>query len=274
MNSSSPAICRGGGWVVLTGAIVVMSVAMMGLFGDPAGADDWKEFYQFRHSSSLPGNLFGVSPQGQVGFSGALQQNVPVAYTPTKDNWVIGGNSGSNTSNFEIGWGGAGVNGTAFLGIGWGSSGRGRYSSFMATGSDLCEAYNFQFQLAPGDEDRWAFAVGVQDILNQREDRVGDPHGARSFYGVATKPITDPFKGYLTLGWGDGRFDNSPFAGLSIPLDNTLTLVTEYDGCHTNAGLAISGLGQDSEGEDWIALGYIGYSDLDRPVIGFTLTKH
>ncbi len=255
--------------VMLLGIVVV----------SPLQADlDWKEFYQFRHSSSLPGNMFGVSPTGQVGFDGALQQNVPVAYTPIAGNWVIGGNSGSNTGRVEIGFGGKDINGTAFIGLGIGSPGHGIYGSWMATGTDIAEAYNFQYQLIDGGQRNWALAVGVQDILNQRQDYVGSPYGARSIYAVATRPCDIFGDSYLTIGWGGGRFGSNPFGGLSVPVTGGLTLVTEYDGMQVNAGLALSGLGESTEeyGEDqeWILLGYFGYSGLDRPVIGLVITKH
>ncbi len=273
MSRLGRAVCGMGRRISLVGLVAAMAAVVTGWLCGPAMADDWYDFYQFRHSSTLPGNLFGVSPEGQVGFAGALQQNVPVAYTPVRDNWVIGYNSGSNTGSVEMGWGGSEVNGTAFIGMGWGEPGRGIYGSWMATGSDICPAYNLQVQLAAGGQGRPAFAVGVQDILNQREDYVGDPHGARSFYGVATKSIGDLLDGYVSLGWGNGRFNESVFGGVSISLSDTLTLVAEYDGFNTNAGLALSGL-DTGEDQDWIAMGYFGYSDLDMPVVGLTVTKH
>ncbi len=257
-----------------------VAVILLGLMlaGPVLGDTDWSEFYQFRHSSTLPGNMFAVSPDGQVGFDGALQQNVPVAYTPTADNWVIGYNSGSNSGSVEIGFGGAGVNGTGFIGLGAGRPGHGIYGSWMATGTDIAEAYNFQYQLVDGGQRGWALAVGVQDILNQRQNYVGDPHGARSIYGVATRHLDLLGDSYLTIGWGDGRFGSNPFGGLSVPVTGGLTLVTEYDGMQVNAGLALSGLGQSteeySENQKWILLGYFGYSDLDRPVVGLVVTKH
>jgi len=259
--------------------LLVAIVLLVLMLVSPVLAEtDWNEFYQFRHSSTLPGNMFGVSPAGQVGFDGALQQNVPVAYTPAADNWVIGGNSGSNTGSVHIGFGGANVNGTAFIGLGVGRPGHGMYGSWMATGTDIAEAYNFQYQLVDGGQRDWALAVGVQDILNQRQNYVGDPHGARSIYGVATRPLDLFGDSYLTIGWGGGRFDSSPFGGLSVPLTGGLTLVTEYDGMQVNAGLALSGLGRSaeeySESQKWIALAYFGYSDLDRPVVGLVITKH
>ena len=259
----------------LLATVVVLGLVLTG----PVRADtDWNEFYQFRHSSALPGNMFGVSPDGQVGFEGALQQNVPVAYTPAADNWVLGYNSGSNSSSVKLGFSRADVNGTAFIGLGVGRPGHGIYGSWMATESRVSEAYNFQYQLVDGGQRGWALAVGVQDILNQRQDYAGDPYGARSIYGVATRPLNLFGDSYLTVGWGDGRFGTSPFGGLSIPVTGGLTLVTEYDGMQVNAGLALSGLGQSteeySEKQKWIALSYFGYSGLDRPVIGLVITRH
>ena len=258
--------------------LVAVMLLVLVLAGSVRADTDWKEFYQFRHSSTLPGNMFGVSPTGQVGFDGALQQNVPVAYTPSADNWVIGYNSGSNTGSLEIGFSGDDVNGTGFIGLGAGKPGHGMYGSWMMTGSDIAEAYNFQCQLADGGQRSWALAVGVQDILNQRDDYAGDPYGARSIYGVGTRPLNLFGDSYLTVGWGDGRFGNSVFGGLSVPVTGGLTLVTEYDGMQVNAGLALSGLGRSaeeySESQKWIALAYFGYSDLDRPVVGLVITKH
>ncbi len=259
----------------LLAALMLLVLVLAG----PVRADtDWNEFFQFRHSSTLPGNMFGVSPTGQVGFDGALQQNVPVAYTPTADNWVIGYNCGSNSGSIKIGFSGDAINGTGFIGLGAGRAGHGMYGSWMMTGNDIAEAYNFQYQLVDGGQRGWALAVGVQDILNQRQDYAGNPYGARSIYGVATRPLDLFGDSYLTVGWGDGRFDGSPFGGLSIPVTGGLRLVTEYDGMQVNAGLALSGLGQSaeeySERQKWIALAYLGYSDLDRPVVGLVITKH
>ena len=268
--------CRGGRGLVLAALGAVTCAALLCLSLRPASANDWLRYWQFRHSSALPGNLFGVSPEGEVGFAGAFQQNVPVAYTPTSGNWVIGGNSGSNTGSIEVGFGGEDVNGTAFLGAGWGKPGRAMYGSWMMTGTDIAESWNLQVQLAPGGGNRWAAAIGVQDLLNERDAYPGDPHSGRSIYGTLTRPLSDPIKGYLTLGWGNGRFNDSPFAGLSVPLGGTLNLVAEYDGMQTNAGLAISGLdvGEHDPDQRWIAMVYLGYSGLERPVVGLTITRH
>ena len=275
MNRARSAVCQSNWRIALTGLVAISVVAILGASPNPAMAEtDWGYYYQFRHSSALPGNLFGVSPEGQVGFAGALQQNIPVAYTPCQGNWVGGGNSGSQTGDVEIDWGGPDVNGTAFLGVGLGKPGHGTYFSWMATGTDIAEVYNIQFQIAPESADRPAVAVGVQDILNQQQRYMGIPYGARSIYAVTTGKMGGPrAKTYFTLGWGGGRFDSGVFGGVSLPLGKRLTVTAEYDGLNINSGAALSLLG-DPAGSDWQAIGYFGMADLDRPIVGLAITRH
>ncbi len=253
--------------------LVVTTLALLGTISVGV-ADNWNEFYQFRHSSALPGNLFAVSAEGQVGFDGALLQNVPVAYTPCGGNWVLGGNCGSTSHSVEVDWGGPDVNGTAFLGIGFGKPGHGVYISDIETGDDWASAYNIQVQVMAESFERPALAVGIQDVLNQRERVVGQPHGALSPYVVITGRIGPPEQPmYMSLGWGGGRFGSSPIGGLSMPASDQLTVVAEYDGFNTNAGVAYS-LHSRRAQRDWGIIGYFGLSDLERPIVGFTFTKH
>lgn len=240
----------------------------------PGGpGDPLFEYYQFRHSSGLPGMLFGVTPEGRIHFSGALQQNIPVAYTPAEGNWVAGGNSGSASSSIEIGFSGAEVNGTAFAGAGWLKPGHGLFVSWMATGTKIEEAWNLQYQVRDGFEGRTALAVGVQDLFNERERYIKqNPHNARSLYLTATGPLKQatwrPI--YWTAGWGNGRFRRG-FAGLSIPVSDHWRGVVEYDSFNVNAAVAWALNGAQTE-RDFDLLGYFGMTRLKRPVIGLTLT--
>jgi len=236
-------------------------------------ATDWDLYYQFRHVSTLPGNAFGVTPEGAIGFDGALQQNIPVAYTPCADNYIVGFWSGSTSSSLEFGFSGADVNGTATIGLGFGRPGHGIYFSDMFTGSDWCAAYNFQFQIMPETAKRPAVAIGVNDILNQRQKVLGIPYGARSIYVTSTWKAGSPDQPYyVTAGWGGGRFDSGPFGGMSYGLSDHITALIEYDGLNTNAGLAYGLAGRSASDSRWNGIGYIGYSDLDRPVIGGCIT--
>ena len=250
---------------------VAILVVSAGVSADEA--DPWHKFYQFRHSSALPGNLFGVTADGQIGFDGALQQNVPVAYTPSAGNWVLGGNSGSNDSGIHLKWRGGEVNGTAFLGVGLGKPGRGIYLSEMATGDDYAPAQNVQVQLMGETFEHPAVAVGIQDIQDNRQRAVGTPHGARSVYVVVTGRIGQGDRpSHVSLGWGGGRFGSTAFGGISVPISTQATFVGEYDGLNTNAGLAYS-LVSAPERQPWGAVAYLGWSDLERPMIGFTITR-
>jgi len=252
-------------------AQVLITPANGELPGGPS--DPLAEYYQFRHSSALPGMLFGVTPEGRIHFSGAFQQNIPVAYTPAEGNWVAGGNSGSTSSSIEIGFSGARVNGTAFAGAGWLDPGHGLFVSWMATGTKIEEAWNLQYQIRDGFEGRTAVALGVQDLFNERERYIKQsPHNARSLYLTATGPLKQatwrPL--YWTAGWGNGRFRRG-FAGLSLPINDHWRGVVEYDSFNVNAGVAWALNGADTE-RDFDLIGYFGMTRLKRPVVGLTLT--
>ena len=232
-----------------------------------------QDYYSFRVSSSLPGMLFGVTPEGQTGFGGAFQQNIPVAFTPCEGNWAAGYNSGSTSSTIRLGFSGRNVNGTAFIGRGWLTPGHGLYVVWEATSDKIEEAWNLQYQVLPLTETHPAVAVGVQDIFNERERFIGhNPHNARSLYVTATGPISREAERpiYWTAGWGNGRFRRG-FVGLSAPLDDHWKLVGEYDSFNPNLGLAWGLNGADTA-RKFDVLGYFGYTDLKRPVLGISFT--
>jgi len=236
------------------------------------GSTDWNRYYQFRHVSTLPGNAFGVTPDGKISFSGALQQNIPVAYTPCAGNYITGFWSGSNFSHFDFGFSGD-VNGTASVGVGLGKAGRAAYFSVMFTDSDWRQAYNVQLQLLGETDEHPAVAIGANDIFNMRQKIAGIPHGARSVYitspwqrGTAEHPV------FITAGLGNGRFDSGPFAGVSWGLADHFTAIVEYDGLNTNAGLAYGLRGRQANSGEWDGVIYVGYSNLEHPVVGMCVT--
>jgi hypothetical protein len=239
-----------------------------------ASPEEFREFPEFRYISGLPGGGFGVTPDGRVGFDGALQMNVPVAYTPCGGNYVLGYWSGSTDPwDVTLDTEGPKVNGTGLLAAGFGKSDHGVYVAFMPTSKESEAVWNFQIQLRRDDWDKPAFAVGVQDSADQR-DRVrgGRGGGGRSYYGVATGRLgTEEKFVFLTLGWGGGRFNSRPFGGISWPFHDKFTAFVEYDGFNANVGLAHSWrprLHQDRL--NMITL--FGLVDLDRPLIGSCIT--
>jgi hypothetical protein len=238
---------------------------------------DLRDWYEFRHASALPGMLFGVTPQGQVGFGGAFQQNIPVAYTPTLGNFVVGGNTGSNNHNPQFGLSGTNVNGTLFAGAGALQSPHGLWVSWMATGNTWEGCWNAQWQvLGPTGPESFkpAVAVGVQDLFDERNGPLTEHHSARSFYAVMTGSLPQatwrPI--YWTVGIGDGRFKNG-IAGLNVPIDDHFKLIGEWDSFNVNAGVAWGLNGAQNE-KSMDVIGYAGETDLQYPVLGLTLTWH
>ena len=231
------------------------------------------EYFEFRTNSTLPGMLFGVTPQGEVGFDGALQQNIPVAYTPKGGNVVVGGSAGSKSRSIQIGTNAAKSDGTAFLGVGLGGGKHPGYVSWEATSNKIEECFNGQIQVLAGHDTRPAIAVGVQDAGNERQRFIHqNAHNARSVYATATGAFSQatwrPI--YWTLGLGNGRFRRG-FAGVSVPFTDHLKLVAEYDSFNPNLGLAFGVNGHDTD-RHWELLGYAGLTDLKYPLLGLTAT--
>jgi hypothetical protein len=240
----------------------------------PARSEWPNDYTDFRFSSTLPGMLFGVTPTGQVGFAGALQQNVPVAYTPAWGNYVLGGNSGSFNSSPELS-GQSDRKGTLFAGLGLFKAPHNLYASWMCTGLTGEGCWNAQYEVSgpPSDDSRTpAISVGCQDVLNERNRFPGDSHNARSLYAVATGPIPEatwrPI--YWTVGWGNGRFRNG-LAGLQVPVDDHFKVVGEWDSFNLNAGLAY-GLNGAGTAKKYDVIAYAGMTALKHPVLGLTFT--
>ena len=258
----------------LTALVLLLTALLLGATSLAlADVNNAQDYYQFRHSSCLPGMLFGVTPEGQVGFDGAFQQNIPVAFTPCDGNWVVGGNSGSNSSSLELGSDTAKVNGTLFAARGWLTPGHALYVAWEATGTKIEEAWHAQYQVLPLTEGRPAVAIGVLDLFNERERFIGQSlHNARSIYVTATGSLRQatwrPI--YWTAGWGTGRFRNG-FAGLSVPVSDRVRVVAEYDSFDPNVGVAF-GLNPLGTDERWNAVGYFGYTNLKQPMLGLTCT--
>jgi hypothetical protein len=232
-----------------------------------------KEFHDFRYVSCLPGNGFGVTPEGRAGFDGALQMNIPVAYTPCWGNWIAGAWSGSTEKwRVHLGSSGPNIDGMAMVAAGFGPSGHGFYFAnvFTSRQGDIC--YNAQYQITRDNWDKPAFAVGVLDLSDRRDESTSVHRGARSFYGVATGRLgTEKKFLYITLGYGNGKFNSRPFGGISWPVSPNVTLYTEYDGFQINSGVALSPHDRLDDAR-WNAVLLAGLAHMNRPDIGLALT--
>jgi hypothetical protein len=260
-------------WRGLIVTALVLALAATAAFSGSTPGGKWNEFPQFRHVSALPGNAFGVTADGLLGFDGALQQNIPVAYTPSWGQYIAGYWSGSNSSSIEIGTSGGNVNGTGLVGIGLGKPETPVYLGVMFVDTTWRSAYNIQVQLQNEKEHGIAVALGVNDIESQQQAVGGVGHGARSIYVTATKKTGSAEKPvYLTLGAGGGRFDSGPFGGVSWSFADRFTACLEHDGLNTNAGLAFGLKGRQAADKKWDGVAYLGWAGLERPVIGAAFT--
>ncbi len=249
----------------MTPTIIVICLALVTLTALAAFAQqEFPEFWEFRYTSGLPGGGWGVTPDGVPGFEGAMQLNVPVAYTPHRGA-VIGYSSASFDSSIRIESEGPDSNGTGYIGFGMGKSGRGLFLCEMPTSNRWEPSQNAQQQVIPAGSRRPAVAVGLQDIFGNREEVRGRPHTSETPYVVATQQVgQEEHPVYLTLGYGGGRFNDSFFGGVSWRALDKLTVIAEHDGFNANAALAV-------DLSDWVAedtILFAGMVDMDRAVIG------
>lgn len=253
--------------------LLVLCLPLLVAFAMPAVAADgqWLRFPEFRHVSSLPGNGFGVDAQGQVGFGGALNMNVPCAYTPSAGNYVGGYHSSSSNHGIELGFGGTRVDGTLFVGAGFYEPGSGIYVSEIFTEEHLgVNTWNAQLQIADETGACPAIALGCIDLQDRRPGVAGGLHGARSIYVTASKQLplgSRPL--YLTLGYGGGRFDHNLFGAVSWYPGRDLNLGLEYDGMittpHATCRLITRGR--------WEASASLSWGNFERPDVGITVTR-
>ena len=231
------------------------------------------DFGDFRYISALPGNGFGVTPEGRAGFDGALQMNIPVAYTPSSGNWMVGGWVGSTeTWKVNVDTQGPKVNGAAFVAAGFGPPGHGLYLADMLTSSQGDPCYNIQYQLTRDNSDRPALAIGILDFTDRRDSAPDVGHNARSFYGVVTHRVgSEKRSAYVSLGYGSGKFNSRPFGGISWPVSDNITLLGEYDGFQLNTAIALSPFDRLDDSR-WNAVFLAGLAHMDRPNVGLCIT--
>ncbi len=182
---------------------------------------------QYQNISPLPGGGVSINSNGDSDPMGAVQVNIPVAYTPRSGYLSLGAYRGGHTNT-----GGEVDNGSGIIGIGLGKT-NGIYISAMQVSRvwDESKAVNAQVLVLPEKGKMPAFAIGMQDI-REKED------GNRSLYGVATKAFpTKIGTVFATLGFGGGRFKEHFFAGASLCFNDQFSFITEWDGYQWNNGV-------------------------------------
>ena len=187
---------------------------------------------QYCNMAPLPGAGIALNSDGHADGVGAIQMNIPVAYTPGSGFANLSAYAGNYCNGNRENFG----NGTGVLGFGLGNKDEHRvYFSAMQVSRDIvheAKAVNCQVLLFDETNNRPSVSFGIQDILHKEPD-------GKSYYCVATKCLSVKGKSvYASLGYGNGRFLDDPFAGLSIPIGEKYNLITEYDGFQLNAGLS------------------------------------
>lgn len=213
--------------------------------------------YQYTNISPLPGGGIAVNSHGDLDGNGAMQVNIPVAYTPgwgyASLNEFQGEHPVKGGKDFD--------NGSSVFALGFFSSRR-VFMSAMQVSSVWSEARAVSGQVMLTDETATApaISVGMQDILQKEVN-------GRSAYAVLTKsyPVGGQ-KLYGTLGYGGGRFLNKPFAGVSMPLGGSLNVLTEWDGFQLN-----NGVGWRPGGKDGKMTVYAGYNGHTGVLLGGSL---
>ena len=193
---------------------------------------------QYRNIAPLPGGGIALNAEGEPDGLGAMQINIPVAYTPGWGFANLGVYKGTHdhVENVEN------DNGSGILSMGFFGYPR-VYMSGMQVSHIWAEAkaVSGQVFLMPETDNRPAFSLGMQDILMKEK-------GNRSLYGVFTKSVQVGKQDiFATAGYGAGRFLNHPFAGLSAPMGDKLNLAAEWDGFQLNAGIGWRPGGRDGK---------------------------
>jgi len=243
------------------------------------------DYPQFRPVSGLPGNGYGVTADGQVGWDGAMSQCIPLGYTPSNGSAAVSYFSGSRSGGLELGFSGKDVDGTLALTVGFGPKGHGVAITADFVDNEFDIAMHAQGQLLKETKSRPAVSIGVLDWANRREAELGHhaARGARSVFVAATKQFDAGGRPlHVTLGVGTNRFGDGPFVGACYDVRDRVKVLAEYDGLGFNAAAAAQLLPQkrspgiDKQDRparaDALNL-FLGVADLEYPVVGLTYAR-
>ncbi len=218
---------------------------------------------QYVNVAPLPGGGIALNSRGEPDGYGAIQANIPIAHTPGANYCGFAVFRGNHISEFS----GALSNGTGLFGAGFGTFPRVYFSAMQVSSLVFREskALSFQVQILEEGGSRPAFAFGAQDLLD-KEESTG---AAKAFYAVATKsyPVADKLL-HVTIGYGSGRFLNRPFGGVSMPLDEHVNALVEYDGFQMNEAIAWRPCGRFGT----LTI-LVGYNNRSGPLVGVSLSQ-
>ena len=180
---------------------------------------------QFANLSPMPGGGFAVDSCGYLDGLGAIQTNIPVAYTPRAEYIVASGAAGGTVedkSSFK--------NGTGVLGASIGGWPRLWVSGmFVSQGTATANAHLSVFNekgSTPG------VAVGIQGLSKENGCRRWGYLVATKGFGLCNRRV------YTTLGIRGNNVNVRGIGGFSVPLSESFNFDTEWDGYQFNNMIA------------------------------------
>ena len=194
--------------------------------------------YQYTNVAPLPGAGVAIDSQGKLNGEGAMQVNIPVAYTPGWGYVSLTDFEGEHpiktADTFD--------NGSTIVGAGFFSKHR-MFLSAMQVSGVWHEAKAVSGQVSLFDETAKlpALSVGVQDLLGK------EPNGHSEYFVLTKSFALNGQKLYGTAGYGSGRFLDKPFAGISMPISGRFNFVSEWDGFQLNNGIGWRPDGKDGK---------------------------
>jgi hypothetical protein len=200
---------------------------------------------QYANIAPLPGGGIALDQHGKPDGQGAIQMNIPVAYTPGANYFSVGVFEGEHVDAY---YKDTESNGSGVFAFGIGNWPR-FYGSAMAVShlfANDSKAISLQLQCVEETSNMPAIAIGVQDPFRKEWVEFHNTMNSNEgYFFVATKRFSIKHKPlYTTLGYGTGRFLSRPFVGLSYPLSDQLNIIGEFDGYQLNGGIGFRPFGR------------------------------
>jgi hypothetical protein len=224
-------------------ALIVVAAALPSISFAQSELTGKDQFPQFRSLSGLVGGLFGVMPNGDTNFHGAMALSTPIAYSLGSGRFAFGIANTSGNSRirfFDRGSGETQSNGTAEGMVGLGTP----VGNFTVGGMILSargdNVLNLHFS-PKLNVDRFGFGVGVQDAFNtggssgEALDLAHVGGISRSLYAVATAQVAQD--AFVSVGTGTRRFKGI-FVNGSAQIVPHIKALAEYDTFNWNYGIA------------------------------------
>jgi len=216
----------------------ILALALLAAAGMGAQAETFIG-YQLPTFIEFPGGTAADSISSQI------------AYTACENMYYAGASVIRQKQKWSDGSITQSTDGSALFGLGLGKC-RGNAVELSVTVGDVSAFsdifYNVKALVTPETKDMPAIAVGAEDVT----DTARTAQAERSIYAVATKSIWsrkrveagDPLfaRSVISVGFGSGRFGDSPFVAASTSLSARSKAIVELVDSDVNAGFSLTPL--------------------------------